>query len=142
MSDIEREKIEALYSRWMGAVKDKDIEGYIDCLDESVTMHPPDGPAVRGHDGYRTFLKPVFEAASYDGTSHGKRQVEIIGSLAITRIHHTMYLNYEGDATSVDSEGALQKNVTASEYLDVLKKQDDGSWKCLVHTWREIDSKA
>lgn len=140
MSDTERNKIEALYARWMEAVKDKSIDGYIDCLDENVTMHPPGGPTIKGHDEYRVFLKPVFEAASYDGESIGERQIEFIGSLAIARIHSKMFLKYEGDATQVESDGALQKEVTVSEYIDVLKKQDDGSWKCLVHTWQEIES--
>ena len=138
MSD-ELSKIEDLYSRWMNAAREKDIETYIGCLDESVTMHPPGAPPIRGHDGYRVFLKPVFESASYDGASQSERQVEIFGSLAIVRVRHTMYMKLKEGVTRIASEGAIQKSVTTSDYMDVLKKQEDGSWKCLVHTWQEVD---
>ena len=30
-------------------------------------------------------------------------------------------------------------NISEGKYLDVLRKQEDGSWKCLVHTWEQIN---
>jgi len=132
-------KIRSMYDRWSEAVRAKSIDGYIGCLDEKITMRPPGGPTIDGHDAYRQFLKPVFESASYERTTDDDYHIEIFGDFAIVRIRQTIRLTLIGGAVRVESEGALQKTATTSDYLDVLKRQDDGEWKCLVHTWKEVE---
>lgn len=138
MNDDETQ-IRNMYERWADAVRSNDIEAYIACLDKKITMRPLGGPTIDGHDGYREFLKPVFSSAKYDSDGDGEHQIEIFGDFAIVRVRHTIHLKFEGSATSIQSEGALQKEVNISDYLDVLKRQDDGNWKVLVHTWMEVE---
>jgi len=133
-------KIRALHARWGEAVQAKSIDGYVSCLDEKITMRPPGGPTIDGRDNYRAFLKPVFEAASYSGSSDGDYDIEIFGDFAISRIRRTIHLKFNEGATSVASAGAIQTTTTTSDYMDILKRQDDGDWKCLVHTWQVVES--
>ena len=48
------------------------------------------------------------------------------------------YLTFKNNENKILPEGALSKNITTSDYLDILKRQDNGSWKCLVHSWQEV----
>lgn len=132
-------KIRKMYDRWSQAVRSQSIDGYISCLDDNIVMRPPGGPDIVGLDGYRAFLKPVFESATYERTTDDDYHIEIFGDFAIVRIRQTIHLTFIGEAKTVASEGAIQKHVTTSDYLDVLKRQDDGTWKCLLHTWQEVE---
>tara|TARA_B100000676_G_scaffold307826_1_gene367161 strand:+ start:370 stop:876 length:507 start_codon:yes stop_codon:yes gene_type:complete len=130
--------IKELYETWHDAVEASSIDGYINSLDKNITLIPPGGPIITGSENYREFLGPVFESATYK-ISDDEYDIEVIGDIAIVRSRQTVFLTFKGNENIIQSEGALQKNITTSDYLDVLKRQNDGSWKCLVHTWQVVD---
>ena len=127
--------IKKLYETWHNAVESSNIDGYINSLDKNITLIPPGGPIISGSENYREFLGPVFESATYK-IQDGEYDIEVIGDIAIVRSRQTVYLTFKDNANQIQSEGALQDNITTSDYLDILKRQEDGSWKCLVHTWQ------
>ena len=127
--------IKKLYETWHEAVESSNIDGYINSLDKNITLIPPGGPVISGAENYREFLGPVFESATYK-IQDGEYDIEVIGDIAIVRSRQTVYLTFKDNANIIQSDGALQDNITTSDYLDVLKRQEDGSWKCLVHTWQ------
>jgi len=129
--------IKLLYENWHRAVESDDIDGYINSLDKNITLIPPGGPIISGLENYRVFLGPVFKSASYK-IKAGDYDIEIVGDIAIVRSRQTVYLTFKNNENKIESEGALQNNITTSDYLDVLKRQDNGSWKCLVHSWQEV----
>ena len=131
--------IKELYETWHNAVESSNIDGYINSLDKNITLSPPGGPVISGAENYREFLGPVFESATYK-IQDGDYDIEVIGDIAIVRSRQTVYLTFKDNANKIQSEGALQDNITTSDYLDILKRQEDGSWKCLVHTWQLIPS--
>ena len=132
--------IKKLYETWHEAVESSNIDGYINSLDKNITLIPPGGPIISGAENYREFLGPVFESATYK-IQDGKYDIEVIGDIAIVRSRQTVYLTFKDNANKIQSDGALQDNITTSDYLDVLKRQEDGSWKCLVHTWQLVPIK-
>ena len=134
-NDIKEIKI--LYKNWHNAVMSGDIDGYINSLDQNISLIPPTGPVISGVDNYRNFLKPVFKSTSYI-VEAGEYDIEIRGDIAIVKNRTKVYLTYKNNETNVLPEGALNKNITTSDYLDILKRQDNGSWKCLVHSWQEV----
>ena len=129
--------IKKLYETWHSAVESSNIDGYINSLDKNITLIPPGGPIISGAENYREFLGPVFKSATYK-IQDGKYDIEVIGDIAIVRSRQTVYLTFKDNANQIQSEGALQDNITTSDYLDILKRQEDGSWKCLVHTWQLV----
>ena len=129
--------IKKLYETWHEAVESSNIDGYINSLDKNITLIPPGGPVISGAENYREFLGPVFESATYK-IKDGEYNIEVIGDIAIVRSRQTVYLTFKDNANKIQSDGALQDNITTSDYLDVLKRQEDGSWKCLVHTWQLV----
>ena len=132
-------KIEELYKNWNSAVEASNIDGYIASLDKNITLLPPGGPILNGKENYKKFLGPVFESATYRLEEKGSN-IEIVGDLAIVRKRTIVYLTFKEGVEKVSSGGALQENVTDSNYLDILRRQDDGSWKCLVHSWKVISN--
>ena len=129
--------IKKLYETWHSAVESSNIDGYINSLDKNITLIPPGGPIISGAENYREFLGPVFKSANYK-IQDGEYDIEVIGDIAIVRSRQTVYLTFKDNANQIQSEGALQDNITTSDYLDILKRQEDGSWKCLVHTWQLV----
>ena len=129
--------IKKLYETWHSAVESSNIDGYINSLDKNITLIPPGGPVISGAENYREFLGPVFKSATYK-IKDGEYDIEVIGDIAIVRSRQTVYLTFKDNANQIQSEGALQDNITTSDYLDILKRQEDGSWKCLVHTWQLV----
>ena len=129
--------IKKLYETWHRAVESSNIDGYINSLDKNITLIPPGGPIISGVENYREFLGPVFKSATYK-IEDGEYDIEVIGDIAIVRSRQTVYLTFKDNANQIQSEGALQDNITTSDYLDILKRQEDGSWKCLVHTWQLV----
>ena len=115
-------------------------QGYINSLDKNITLIPPGGPIISGAENYREFLGPVFESATYK-IQDGEYDIEVIGDIAIVRSRQTVYLTFKDNANKIQSDGALQDKITTSDYLDILKRQEDGSWKCLVHTWQLAPNK-
>ncbi len=138
-SNRDNQLIKELYETWHNAVESSNIDGYINSLDKNITLIPPGGPVISGAENYREFLGPVFESATYK-IQDGDYDIEVIGDIAIVRSRQTVYLTFKDNANKIQSEGALQDNITTSDYLDILKRQEDGSWKCLVHTWQLIPS--
>ena len=132
--------IKKLYETWHSAVESSNIDGYINSLDKNITLIPPGGPIISGAENYREFLGPVFKSATYK-IQDGEYDIEVIGDIAIVRSRQTVYLTFKDNANQIQSEGALQDNITTSDYLDILKRQEDGSWKCLVHTWQLVPNK-
>ena len=132
--------IKKLYETWHEAVESSNIDGYINSLDKNITLIPPGGPIISGAENYREFLGPVFKSATYK-IQDGEYDIEVIGDIAIVRSRQTVYLTFKDNANQIQSEGALQDNITTSDYLDILKRQEDGSWKCLVHTWQLVPNK-
>ena len=129
--------IKNLYEDWHIAVESSNIDGYIASLDKNITLIPPDGSVITGIENYRKFLGPVFNSATYK-INAGDYDIEIIGDLAIVKSRQTVSLTFIGNKNKTKSEGALQKDITTSDYLDILQRQSNGDWKCLVHTWQEV----
>ena len=130
-------EIKLLYKDWHNAVMSGDIDGYINSLDQNISLIPPLGPVVSGVDNYRNFLKTVFKSTSYI-VEAGEYDIEIRGDIAIVKNRTKVHLTYKHNKNNILPEGALNKNVTTSDYLDILKRQENGSWKCLVHSWQEV----
>ena len=137
--ELDKMKINNLYDDWYIAVETSDIQGYFDSLDENIVLIPPGGTVIRGKENYRTFLGPVFDVASYEIAQKTPKNIKFYGDIATVEYNYVVYITFIGNAKSVPSEGALQDTVSDSIYFDVLKRQEDGSWKCLVHTWQQIN---
>lgn len=127
--------IQALYKTWDTAVQSGDRDTYVALLDENVRMIPPGAKDVIGKNAYAEFLIPVFEYGKYEIVPRGDLKIELLGDIALTRYDYIVNI-YEG-ADSIEQSGALNQESNDMKYFDVLRRQEDGTWKVLVHMWNQ-----
>jgi len=126
--------IVALYDRWDSAVQASSIAGYTSVLDENVRLILPGAADVRGRDNYAAFLENVLPIATYTLELLGDIEIEVFGDVAISEYHKKVEMTLHGPE-KVTEPGALTANISVNKYIDVLRRQDDGSWKVYRHAW-------
>jgi len=124
-----------LYGRWDEAVEASSITGYTAVLDEEVRLVLPGAPDVVGRDNYAAFLGNVLPIAQYRLTTVGEIAVEILGDHALAEYHKQVDMALHDTDNSVSEAGALTATSSVNKYVDVLKRQDDGSWRVYQHAW-------
>lgn len=134
----DKDAIRQLYNHWKTAVESGDRAGYVNVLDEQVTMIAPGAPDIVGRDAYAEFLIPVFQHAQYRVESLGEIQIDLLGDFALARYDYIVHVSMaEGVGKITDNQAALDQLVNKAKYLDVLKRQDTGEWKVFRHMWNE-----
>ena len=108
---------------------DLKVESYMSYFHDDAIIFPPGQSSIQGKDSIAKFYA-VFEelfVPSFKNV-YSERAFEIDDSVAIRR--------YSGFAEIriKDSPDTLISN---NKYVDVLKKQADGSWKIIWHIWNE-----
>jgi len=131
--------IETLYAQWRRAVEASDIDGYVEILDSEVRLMPPGAPAIEGAARYRTFLGPVFAAATYDIVVDQYQTIEVLGDTATAEYVYTITLSRLDEGVEV-AEGALTSDTTTARYFDVLRKSTDGEWRVWRHLWQNFET--
>jgi uncharacterized protein (TIGR02246 family) len=133
----DKDAITQLYSLWQTAVENGDREGYVNVLDEQVTMIAPGAADIVGRDAYAKFLIPVFQHAEYR-LEFGEMQIDLLGDYALVRYDCVVHISMaEGVDKITDNQAALDQLVNKAKYLDVLKRQDAGEWKVYRHMWND-----
>lgn len=130
-------EIIALYKAWIVAVETGDRQGYLAHLDQNIRMTPPGAPDVISKDNYAEFLVPVFDSASYKITPASDYDIEILGDMALARYDYIVSVFLNEGVEGVEQAGALNQQESNLKYSDVLRRQADGSWKVLRHTWND-----
>ncbi|MCY3639750.1 MAG: SgcJ/EcaC family oxidoreductase [Gammaproteobacteria bacterium] len=118
--------IRALQAAWNQAVEAGSIEDYLAVLDADVELLPTDAPPIRGRDHYGQFLGPVFEQDRFEIEVVDPGTVKVDGDLAYARYDYIIHRMPKGSDERISS---LRK------FLDVLRRQEDGSWRVLKHIW-------
>ena len=133
----DKEAITALYREWIVAVEQGSREGYLALLDEDIRMTPPGATDVISKAAYAEFLVPVFDSASYTITPIGDYDIEILGDIALARYDYIVSVFLNEGVAGVEQAGALNQQVSNLKYSDVLRRQADGEWRVLRHTWND-----
>ena len=128
--------IRQLQQNWNAAVEAGSVDGYLAVLDDGIELLPTSAPPINGKDGYRAMLEGVFGANSYEIEVVDQGDVMVDRDMAWARydyiIHRTPHAADAGSApashepTTVSSHG---------KYLDVMRRQPDGSWRVYKHIW-------
>ena len=130
----DKKAIQELYQTWDIAVHSGDRDGYVALLDENIRMVPPGAKDVIGRDAYAEFLIPVFQYGKYEIVPRGDLEINVLGDIALTRYDYLVKV-YEG-ATKMQ-DGALTQESNDMKYSVVLRRQEDGTWKVLLHMWNQ-----
>lgn len=133
----DREAILSLYKDWITAVEEGSREGYVALLDQDVRMTPPGAEDIISIKDYAEFLIPVLNSASYRVTPLGGYDIDIMDDLALARYDYIVSVSLNDGIEDVEQAGALNQQESSLKYSDVLRRQPDGGWKVLRHTWND-----
>ena len=134
-TDLDVDRITALYADWREAVQTADIPRYVAVLDPEVRLIPPGAEDIVGAGGYGAFLEPVFRDADYEIEVVQPPQVEVLGDYALARYVYTIEISLKNPDQGIQQPGALTAARNHMKYFDVLRRQDDGGWRVWRHTW-------
>ncbi len=118
--------IHQLYRTAPATVAAADVDAYLALVDDSVVLLGPGQPATRGKAAVRELLNGLFATGTYGAVLHAPRTLVIADSLA--------YSEYTGVFTARPKAGG-DSVVSRNRYVDVLRRQPDGTWRLLVHSF-------
>jgi uncharacterized protein (TIGR02246 family) len=112
--------INELYDQWCIAANAGDLDHFMSLWADDAILMNPDAPAIFGKEQIRAFYQTIFEEFSFEATIYGETEVQVSGDLAFSRGTGTSRVTpKDGGATTFSD----------AKWLDILKKQADGSWK-------------
>jgi ketosteroid isomerase-like protein len=129
-AETEEQSIHETYKAWVHVTNAKDIEKWPSFLAANPYFSPADSPPLTGTDEVidyyeRSFADPKF---SLD-CEQEYVDVSESGEMAWSR--------GRCNATFTGPDGGVASGT--SRWFKVWIKQSDGSWRCRVNTWRNVD---
>lgn len=111
--------IKALFDRHIAAFSAGDAAAFSVLFTDDAVMMPPDRQALTGKEGIRWGLRVAFGLISAN-VAGGSLEVEIAGDWAYARRTY---------AVTLTAKTGGEKMEVVANWLDILKRQPDGSWK-------------
>ncbi|MFQ6104356.1 MAG: YybH family protein [Candidatus Glassbacteria bacterium] len=117
--------IKRLYAASVAALNARDISALAAFYTEDAIQFPPDRPPLVGWNAIRSSLENELIGMTIEASVEIV-EVVIAGSWAYACGHHR---------TSVISQTGGRPMVTTGSWLDILKRQADGSWRIARSAW-------
>ncbi len=97
-----------------------DIEGFMSLWADDAIRMEPDRTSIVGKENIQAFFAPQFELFNINVAIYGDTEVQVFGDLSYSRGTYTLSITPKqgGPTTTLDGK-----------WLDVEKRQADGSWK-------------
>jgi uncharacterized protein (TIGR02246 family) len=127
VSDVAQ--IYQLWKEYADAINAGDFERWIALWTDDCLHAPPSetGPRQYGKDIIRARMGSGFASSGREMTVNTE-EVDVLGEKAYS--HGTFTL-------TVTPEGGSDKIKKIGNFLSILEKQVDGSWKIHIHTWND-----
>ena len=119
----EEATLKKLDAEWSSAAHAKDVEKTVSYYTEDALILAPNLPVIQGKQGARTMWQGMFSVPGFDGGWTATRvEVAKSGDLG--------YVTGSYEISETDASGKPIKDT--GKFLEIWKKQADGSWKCVV----------
>ena len=113
-----------LDDQWSKAAGAKDVDKTVSYYSEDAIVMPPNAPAATTNEAIRKIWKDLLTDTKISWKTK-KVEVAQSGDLAFSSGTYEVTL-IDPTGTPVNDRG---------KYLEVWKKQSDGSWKCVADAW-------
>jgi uncharacterized protein (TIGR02246 family) len=122
-SDVRQ--IEAVSNARAEAFNKSDAQTIASYFTEDCVFMAPNKPATKGREQVRAYYQSIFDAFSPELKS-GYDEVSVSGDLAYGRGFATVKLTPKSGGPPT---------VSAAKYLNILRRQSDGSWRTTHDIW-------
>ena len=119
----EEAALKALDAEWSKAAASKNVDKTVSYYADDAIVMPSNSPALTGKEAIRAMWQGMLGAPNFSG-GWTATKVDVAQSGDLAYITGT----YEISETGADGKPMTDKG----KYLEVWKKQADGSWKCVA----------
>ncbi len=126
--------IEALYEQYLQYVNSGDLDLFMSVWTDDATRSEPGIEAIIGKENIRMHFKTIFEHGTFKMVFCDSLRVQVLGDQGWA--YSTVILS----GTFKDGSPSM---ITDVKWLDIVKRQDDGSWKIYIDcinyhpTWKK-----
>jgi uncharacterized protein (TIGR02246 family) len=125
----ESERIKGIYSASAAALAAGDVDALsMHYLDDAIQF-PPDAPPLVGWEKIRGSLENELDGITFD-TNTEVIETVIVGECAY------VWGRFRG---IVSQQPGVHRTMTSGSFLDVLRRQTDGSWRIARSAWSNHD---
>ena len=111
---------------YLAAIRGGDINGALTQWADSMTVLPPNEPALRGREAFRTWLEVFVKQLKVVDAKFTESEVVTSGDLAIERVGFAWTLQPVAGGAPITEIG---------KGLHVFRRQTDGTWKLAMDVW-------
>ena len=115
--------IKELYNQYCQAVTAGDLDHFISLWEDDAIRMDHNNYAVIGKENIRAHFKVRFDPFDNKMALYGETEVQVSGDLAFARGNVTLSITPKGKDTTTNFD---------VKFLDILKRQEDGSWKIYI----------
>ena len=121
--EVDIAAINELYEQYCSYGSAGELNNFLSLWEDDAIRMDPDKHSIIGKENIRIFFEPSFELFSVDVAIYGDTEIQISGDMAFSRGTYTLSLTPKegGPTTHIDGK-----------WLDILKRQTDGSWKIYI----------
>jgi uncharacterized protein (TIGR02246 family) len=123
LTDADRKGIQAVTDRWLDAMRKNDSTAVAATYTEDAMLLPPNAPVVKGRTEIRHFVGQFPKITSFNIKL---TEMEGDGNLAYTRGTYDV---------SLMAPGAKTPDKDSGKFLEIRRKESDGSWLVLRDIW-------
>jgi len=115
--------IKELYDQYCSYANVGELDNFLSIWDDNAIRMEPDNPSFIGKENVKKFFELSFGAFNINVATYGEIEIQILGDTAFSRGTYTLSLTPKegGPKTTIDGK-----------WLDILKRQADGSWKIYI----------
>jgi uncharacterized protein (TIGR02246 family) len=115
--------INELYNQYCSYGNAGELDNFLSLWEDNAIRMDPDKPSIIGKENIRKFFEVPFEQFSTNVAVYGDTEIQISGDMAFARGTYTLSLTPKEGGPKTTFDG---------KWLDILKRQTDGSWKIYI----------
>jgi uncharacterized protein (TIGR02246 family) len=115
--------INELYDQYCIQANAGDLDNFLFLWEDNAIRMEPDNPSIIGKENINFFFEVPFEQFNTNVAIYGDTEIQVTKDMAFSRGTYTLSLTPKegGPTTHIDGK-----------WLDILKRQTDGSWKIYI----------
>lgn len=125
MVEADLEAISDLREEYVAAYDAGNLERVVINFTDDAMLMPPNEPAAAGYEAIESWFQGAFEEFTAELTVSSE-EVEVAGEWAFDRGTYTATFTPKAGGEPTEENG---------NYIAILKKQPDGSWKIALDIW-------
>lgn len=115
--------INGLYNQYCTHANAGDLDNFLALWEDSAIRMDPDKPSIIGKENIKKFFEPSFKLFNVKVAVDADKEIQISGDMAFSRGTYTLSITPKEGGPTTTFDG---------KWLDVDKRQKDGSWKIYI----------